>query len=279
VDFITQYGADLFTQRLLQLGNVRAILHQGADVWLQQLEQSPEGESLKIVREIDKSITRTKAARYLTLVFEAIIENYNEYRDFNSTTTQSDQGDLLYMFLDFLRLRVRYDRVCWHLRPVIWAHRILVRSGENRVARMWRRSLVTRIGPEADRYLEKFHKLRRQYSMQMMTVHDRLAEKFAHPMQVDRMRSLVARAMNHPGSTESERAFEILEHEAQQLTSQPMGVGVDLPNWLAGLEEEVELCMLPGYLRQDVEHPCLLEQGPLSMDDLHRQLEKLPRRR
>ena len=278
VEFIPQYGADLFTQRLLQLGNVRAILHQGTEVWLAQLQDSQEGEQLKIVRELNRSITLPKAARYLTLVFESIIENYNEYRDFNSTTTQSDRGDLLYMFLDFLRLRVRYDRVCWHLRPVVWAHRILVQSGENRVARMWRRSLSERVGPEADRYLEKFVKLRQQYSMQMMTVHDRLAERFVLPMQIDRMRSLVPLAMAQPGSPDSVRAFNTLEHEANQLTNHPMGIGVDLPNWLAALEEEVELSGLPKYLRQDVEYPCVIEPVALSIDELRRQLEHLPRR-
>jgi hypothetical protein len=262
----------------LQLGNVRAILHQGTDVWLAQLQDSPDGEQFKIVRELGRSITLPKAARYLTLVFEAVIENYNEYRDFNSTTTQSDRGDLLFMFLDFLRLRVRYDRVCWHLRPVIWAHRILVQANENRVARMWRRSLSDRVGPEADRYLEKFEKLRRQYSMQMMTVRDRLAERFIMPMQIDRMRSLVPQAMAEIGSAKSSRAFEILEHEARALTVQPMGIGVDLPHWLSALEEEVELSGLPKYLRRDVEYPCMIEPVHLSIDALRRQLEHLPRR-
>jgi hypothetical protein len=278
VEFIMQYGEDLFTQRLLQLGNVRAILHQGAEVWLAQLEDSPEGEDFKLIRELDRGIARTKAARYLTLVFEAIIENYNEYRDYNSTTTQSDQGDLLHMFLDFLRLRVRYDRVCWHLRPVIWAHRILIQAGEQRVAQMWRRSLAERVRTEADRYLEKFEKLRQQYSMQMVTVHDRLAERFVHPMQIDRMRSLVAQAMAKPGSKASRRAFDLLEQEVNQLTIQPMGIGMELPSWLAALEEEVDLCELPKYLRKDVESPCLIEPLELTLASLHEQLEQLPHR-
>jgi len=41
----------------------------------------------------------------LSLILEAILENYGEYRDYNSTTTQSDRGDMLYTLLDFLRLR------------------------------------------------------------------------------------------------------------------------------------------------------------------------------
>ena len=51
------------------------------------------------------ALPREKAVRYLSLILESIIENYNEYRDYNTTTTQSDNGESLYMFLDFLRLR------------------------------------------------------------------------------------------------------------------------------------------------------------------------------
>ena len=44
---------------------------------------------------------RAEAVKHLTIMFEAIAENYAEYRDYNSTTTQSDRGELLYMLLDF----------------------------------------------------------------------------------------------------------------------------------------------------------------------------------
>ena len=72
------------------------------------------------------------------MIFEAIVENYTEYRDYNSTTTQSDRGDLLYTLFDFLRLRVQYDRMAWHLEPVLMAHEILVRRGRMQAAEMWR---------------------------------------------------------------------------------------------------------------------------------------------
>ena len=44
VAFVEKYGADLFTQRFLNLANLRAILHQGVDAWLTQLEEEPEPE-------------------------------------------------------------------------------------------------------------------------------------------------------------------------------------------------------------------------------------------
>ena len=83
--------------------------------------------------ELDDAISRREAVGHLTLILEAIVENYGEYRDYNSTTTQSDRGEMLYMLLDFLRLRTQYDRVCWHLKPVISAPRFsLVVSSQKR---------------------------------------------------------------------------------------------------------------------------------------------------
>ncbi len=37
VKFVERYGHDLFTQQFFHLGNLRAILHQGVDVWLERL--------------------------------------------------------------------------------------------------------------------------------------------------------------------------------------------------------------------------------------------------
>ena len=278
VEFIQNYGENLFTQKLLQLGNIRAILHQGVESWLGELIKSPEGEGLAIVRGLQQNLPLAKAVRYVTLILEAVLENYNEYRDYNSTTTQSDRGELLYMLLDFLRIRVRYDRVSWRLRPMVWAHRVLVNQAENKVARMWRRSLAERVGDEADRYLIRFRQLRKKYAMQMMTVHDRLAEKFVHPMQIDRLRSLVRQSVHKPGSAAARRAFDRLERETDQLAGRPTGVGVDLPHWLAALEEEVELLPLPECLRTDAARHCLIPATPLPLAILRERLERLPTR-
>src|SRR3954464_14570729 len=45
VAFIEQYGNELFTQRFLNLGNIRAILHQGVAKWLAGLQQEPREEA------------------------------------------------------------------------------------------------------------------------------------------------------------------------------------------------------------------------------------------
>ena len=59
--FIERYGGDLFTQRFMNLGNLRGILHQGVRGWLQTLAEEPddEEESSACSAELDgRSIPR-----------------------------------------------------------------------------------------------------------------------------------------------------------------------------------------------------------------------------
>lgn len=236
VDFIKDFGADLFTQQFLSLANVRSILYQGVDHWLEQMEQQPPpGFEPRLIDAIDRQVSREDAIRHLNLILEAIVENYTEYRDYNSTTTQSDRGDLLYNFLDFLRLLSNYERVVWNLKPVVIAHELLVRHSCNDAALMWRRALSDRIAQEADRYMERLKKLQQRYAMQLPTIADRIGERFLRPLVIDRMRALVAPSIEQPDGA----AFEILESEALLLTKEPSGVGFEPPAWLIALEEEV----------------------------------------
>ncbi len=241
VKFIKQYGADIFTQPFLNLGNLRAILHQGVGQWLHQLQQHRPGEGTwQLLEDLGGQLDRREAIEQLSLVLEAIAENYIEYRDYNSTTTQSDQGEMLYTLLDFLRLRVAYDRVVWNLKPVILSHEILVRRGRNEAAQLWRRALNDKISDEADRYLERLARLQKKYAMRLATVADRLGERFLRTLTIDRMRALVEPAMRHPDSRTARRAFEILADEAALLMRDPTGAGLDLPLWLVALEDEVD---------------------------------------
>ena len=79
-------------------------------------------------------ISLKQATSRLRLVLESVAENHSEYRDWNSTTTQSDRGDYLYVLLEFLRIKAEYERIVWTLRPVSMAHRVLVRSGATEAA-------------------------------------------------------------------------------------------------------------------------------------------------
>jgi hypothetical protein len=252
VAFVEKYGADLFTQRFLNLGNIRAIMHQGPARWLASLKDDPSDEApQKLLDDLAGETPLEETAETLGLVLESIVENYGEYRDYNSTTTQSDRGELLYMLLDFLRLRTRYDRVCWNLKPVVLAHEILVRRGEDVAARVWRRALAERIQDEADQYLSRLAELQKKYAMRMPTVADRLAERFIRPLTIDRIRALVEPAMEEARRGGEAPKFEMLEFETASLTREPTGVGLDVPAWLVALEEEVDMALRPRHLRDE----------------------------
>lgn len=275
VDFIRRYGDPIFTQAFLKLANIRAILHQGVGQWIatvlesdEEILQTPLFEAM-----ISGDLPMRQAEQWLTLMFESILEHHAEFLDYNSTTTQSDRGDLIYMFQDFLRLRVRYERVAWNLKPVFWAHEILVRGRFEDAAAIWRRSLAERIGPKADVYVNRLRELQREYSMRMPTVADRILERFVQPMTIDRMRALVAPATQDAEANRPSGAFDLLEREADLLTQHPSGVGIDTPTWLVALEEEVEtVAKRQGGNEVDVMLLVTMPIRPLDADELRGQL-------
>jgi len=276
VSFVKDYGDPVFTQMFLQLGNVRAILHQGVSQWLTRAMEEGEDHlaDTRLVEDLESGfLPVAEADRWMTLVYESLIDHHTEYLDYNSTTTQSDRGELVYMFLDFLRLRVKYERIAWNLKPVMWAHEVLVRSGLEKAAMMWRRSLSERIGTEADIYVDKLGQLQKEYAMRMPTVADRIRERFVQPMTIDRMRALVGPAMRDAEANRAGHAFDLLEQEAELLTRHPTGVGLDVPAWLDALEEEVEqLAKRRASSEIDPQSLMTISIVPLSIDELSEQL-------
>jgi hypothetical protein len=261
--FVESYGHDLFHQQFMNLGNLRAILHPGVDDWIERLESGEdEDEVPSFVADLDEKLARGQAVRHLTMILEAVIDNYIEYRDYNSTTTQSDRGEMLYTFLDFLRVKAAYERSYWNLRPVIMAHEMLVRRGRSEAAELWRRALVDRTSDMADRLVRRLERVQKQYGMRLATVADRIGERFVRPLDADRVLAMVRPAMEEarrrtPNSDEVAQdagsAFTALEQEIAELTAEPTGAGLDVPDWLAALEDEVD--MLQSYRRRSAADP------------------------
>ena len=65
---------------------------------------------------------------------------------------------MLYTFVDFLRQRAAYDRVAWNLKPVVWAHEILVRQGREAAAEMWRQAFAERTSEAADLHIARLER-------------------------------------------------------------------------------------------------------------------------
>jgi hypothetical protein len=277
VAFVERYGTDIFTQRFLILANLRAILHHGLRLWLQQLMEGENSElEWRLLDDLRSGrLSPDTAQEYLSLILEAIVENYGEYRDYNSMTTQSDRGELLYMLLDFLRLRTQYDRICWQLKPVVWAHELLVRRGQKHAAEIWRREFSEQTREQADRLLERLATLQKKYAMRMPTVADRLGERFVRPMAIDRIRALVGPAMDECRRDMPSSSFELLQQETDLLTREPSGVGLDVPAWLVALEEEVaETLQQEAHWNQARQLEVIIPRQPLTLQEARRQLER-----
>lgn len=274
VRFIERYGHDLFTPRFLNVGNLRGILHQGAAAWLQSLREEDEPErDFRLLAELDREIPAATAAEQLTIVIEAIVENYAEFKDFNSTTTQSDRGELLYILLDFLRLKASYERVVWHIKPVVLTHEILVRSGRAAAAEMWRRSVAERTSQVADWHLKRLADLTKQCGVRLPTIADRLAERFVRTLAIDRVRALVRPAVEEARRGGETPSFELLEQELVEFTDNPSGSGLDVPTWLTGLEHEVELASrCRGRIGLSEEAPSPVPRSPLSWEEVQMQI-------
>ncbi len=277
VEFVQAFGDPIFTQGFLQLSNIRAVLHQGVESWLGRALQDGDDllDDTALMRAIEAGeIGLDEAARCITLVFESLMDHHAEYQDYNSTTTQSDRGEMVYTFLDFLRLRARYERVAWNLKPIMWTHQVLVRMSLGEAALAWRHSLNERIAAEAELYVRRLRELQSRYSMRMPTVADRLEERFVQPMTIDRMRALIAPAMaDAEANREHSPAFDQLEFEARQLSQNPVGVGLDLPPWLSELDKEVEKIGKRNLVSEiDLQDLITIPVSPLGLDDLRSQL-------
>jgi DNA-binding transcriptional MerR regulator len=239
--FIERYGNDLFTQWFMNLGNLRGILHEGVQEYLEALIEDPDpDEEYRLIREIDSAIPRDEAAYWLSVTIEAVVENYSEYIDYNSITTQSDRGEMLYTLLDFLRLGANYDRLAWNLRPVVLAHDVLVRSGREKAADLWRSAVAERTAPIADEHLRRFDRLCKKYGMQLPSIAEHLGERFVQPLEIDQLCALLRPAINEIRDGRPSEKIRQLEEHIARFTEHPSGAGFELPEWLESLEQEMD---------------------------------------
>jgi hypothetical protein len=278
--FIERYGHDLFTQRFMTYGNLRAILHQGADAYLGSLEEEPDAEApQRLLEDLGSRLSREEAARWLEFCIEAILENYSEYLDYNSTTTQSDRGEMLYILLDFLRVKASYDRVAWNLQPLVAAYQVLVRCGRAEAAEQWRHAVARESGSVAEHHLQRLNQVTTRYGIRLRSVADRLEERFIKPLAVERLCALVRPAMEELRRGKPLRSLATLERELVQFTADPEGVGFDLPPWLEALEDEVQSVRSEA---QDEEQWALVSPPIppvlLAPDEIKSQIEKWERR-
>jgi len=95
----------------MTLANLRGILHRGVGNYLNYLRDNPDPlQPVPLLEDLTGRSLAPRRERWLQLILQTLIENYEEYKDYNTTTPQSDYGENLHLLLDFLRLKVAYER-------------------------------------------------------------------------------------------------------------------------------------------------------------------------
>ncbi len=240
VTLIQTYGRDLFVPQFLRLTTLRSLLHRGAEAHFEFVQETEDPSTWpQVMKDLGSVLPREQTLADLDLVLEAIAENYEHYKDYHSTTTQSDSGQNLYMLLDFLRVKVSYERQAWNLKPQVLAHEVLVRQGRPGAAELWRRTVADRTTSAADSFQRQLAEREREHGMQLPTVGDIISERFMRPFDLDRIRALVRPAVEESRAGRPLKTLPILQEELEDYTRTPTGSGLDMPNWLITLGQEV----------------------------------------
>ena len=74
--------------------------------------------------------------------------------------------------------------------------------------------------------------------MRLSTIAHRIEERFIQSLDIGRAKILVRKCMENKNGCESEY-FPLLVEQIDELAQEPTGAGLDLPHWIATLEEEV----------------------------------------
>jgi hypothetical protein len=273
--FVKKYGSDLFHPRMLSMGNLRGIVQRGAEAYLDYLSENEDPlKPVKLLEDLDRTISRGEAAFLLETILRCIVEKFDRFLEYNTTTTQSDYGEQLHCLLDFLRHEAEYERQAWNLAPMELAHEVLSRLGRTTAADRWREDLETRTAPLAKTFLQKLKRLEKQYGMRLPGVSDRLSERFVKPLLLDRILALVRPAIRDARSAVESPSFAMLKAESEQYLSTTLGSALEPQPWLQTLEEEIQ--------HAEAESGALGEPAlgasppsariPIDMEDLRRQL-------
>lgn len=244
-EFIKRYGLDLFHPKSLTLGNVRVILHNGVEWYLNQLrEQDDPINPNKMLLAIEKGqIDEEAVVEYIEVVYSAIVDKFDRFLEYNTTTTQSDYGDKFHVLLDFLRIEAAYDRSAWERIPEGIAHRSLAASHREGALKFWEDLLEHDSRDEADSHVAQLQELERRYGVHLPTIADRLNERFMKPLAVNRMLTLVEPAMK--GDTDAPRRFDRLQEEIAAYMRDQTGSAIDIPQWLQDIEREISRLETP----------------------------------
>jgi hypothetical protein len=244
-EFIETYGDDLFHTRMLTLGNARAILHHGAESLLKELEETVAlTENVKVLDDIHAGIMdRDDVVEISEFVFECVVDNFDRFLEYNTTTTYSDYGSRLFCLLDFLRIESLYDRFEWNTVPWQIVHEVLLKRNEQAVANEVQDQLHHESHLVAEEFVNELTSLEEKYGVRLPGLHDHVHERVIGPFAQNHMAALIPKAV--PGVAglapeDAAKGFLELRHNIASFMDSRIGSGLEPPEWMQRLAGELD---------------------------------------
>jgi hypothetical protein len=119
------------------------------------------------------------------------------------------------------------------------AHQVLADANRGDLAASWQEAFERLTGELAGQYETQLNQLDQAHGIRLRTVADRIHERFVKPLALDRLCALIEPAMEEASQEGKKRAFAALQREIKPFVATPTGVGLDVPEWLRRMEEEV----------------------------------------
>lgn len=272
--FIQTYGADLFTQAFLTDGNLRGILHQGAQSflgrWLAEAEAEPRPRLLRDLQA--REIALEDAAEEIDFIARAVLERYDIYRDYNTTTTHSDYGDKLHLLLELLRLLAEFERHRWALEPAYIAHAALVRHGRFAAAGLLRDAFQNQTKQTARQLVTRLKRTEEKCGFRLPTASALISEGFVAQLRLDEILALAEGALTKPPPAADED-FHSLAEKIEIFATHLVGSGIDVPEWLDTLESSVER-LLDARSGKPMDPEDLALERPFSIEQTFEEFQK-----
>jgi hypothetical protein len=121
------------------------------------------------------------------------------------------------------------------------AHQLLTKLGKTDEAIAWEKIFEKKTAPMADSYIDRLRSLETIYGMKLPSLADRFSERFVKSFAVNRMSSLVPQAIKEAQEQAEEcNNFDRLKEEINDYLNSISGSGIDIPEWLRQLENDVE---------------------------------------
>ena len=276
--FVETYGADLFHAKLLTLGNVRTILDAGIEGFLDYLDDTSDDlHPIKLLDDLySGQIDSEKAMTYLEMIYESVVDKFDRYVEYNTTTTHSDYGEKFYCLLDFLRAESAYERDAWNLSPIGVCHELFSECGRpcrrQGLGRGFSRTLRPRLPTSISSGCGRSKK-NTACGCHRSPIDSRSSSSSRSPSIAcgpSCPRSSVTRAW-----PDGIPAFAALRAEIDEYLNTTNGSGIDVPAWLRTLEREIDRLLDDGSLSfEAVETGRFHPAAALSWNRLQMELQK-----